>query len=92
MAIFYDDNARSEGPPPNLSRMNATKIWLSHFSNSLILTAIQQKPKDFLEKHQATKELGICQRKMAFWERHPKFQQQTAANEAHKLKSAWSHT
>ena len=90
MVIIYDDNVRSDGPPSNLSCMDATRIWLGHFSNSLILSAIQQKPRDFSERHQATKELTICERKMTFWRRHPNFDQQKASSEAQKLKNMWS--
>jgi hypothetical protein len=87
--ILYSEDSVSAGRPPDLSRMDATKIWLSHFSNSLILTAIQQSPRDFAERHRATKELGICERKMTFWRRMPTFYQQLASTEADKLRKEW---
>jgi len=93
MAIIYEDNpVRSAGPPPNLDNVDGTKMWLHHFSNSLILTAIQHRPKDFAEKVQATKELATCERKMEFWRKHPRFDQQKAADESLKLKNMWKRT
>ena len=92
MVIIYgDDRSFGSYPPRNMSRMDATKQWTIHFNNSLFLTAVQQSPKDFSERHQATKELAICERKMAFWRRHPNFEQQKAADEALKLKKMWEY-
>jgi len=89
MAIFYDDNAVSTGRPPSLARMNPTRMWLSHFSNSLILMAIQQAPKNLSERLQATKELSICDRKLRFWSRQDGFDQREALLGADSLKKMW---
>ena len=91
MFIIYEDNVSVRtGRPPDVYKMDATKLWLDHFSNSLILTAIQRSPKDFSEKIQATKELAICEKKMTFWARLPLYDLAKATQEATKLRHLWS--
>ena len=92
MSIIYSDTSVMTGRPPDMSKMDATKKFLEHFSNSLILKAIQQKSKDLGEKHQATKELNICDRKMEFWRRHPRFNMATATNAANTLRAQWARS
>jgi hypothetical protein len=92
MGIIYN-----ESPEPytgkggfKLENARATEKWLEHFSNSLILTAIMQSPKDRVEKQAASRELAICDRKMAFWKRHPNFNLHAATFEATELKKLWA--
>lgn len=87
-SIIYSD-APYTGPAINLARINATKKALSHYSNALFLTAVQQKPRDLNEKRQATKELTICERKITYWRRMSNFDKTLYENEALKMRNAW---
>ena len=54
-------------------------------------------PGGHIEPHgtyctQIGKELRICDRKMAFWARHPRYLPQTAQSEALRLKLAWAQS
>lgn len=92
--ILYDTDSGGShaGPPRRLENADATKHWLQHFSNSLILSRIGQVLTDAREKIQASRELQICHRKMAFWERHPRYLPQTAQREAMALRRAWAQS
>lgn len=92
--ILYDTDSGGSfsGPPRRLDDADATKRWLDHFSNSLILTRIGQVSTDAREKIQAGRELVVCQRKMAFWARHPNYLPHTAQTEAQKLRRAWAQS
>lgn len=92
--ILYDTDGGGShaGPPRRLENADATKHWLRHFSNSLILSRIGQVSTDAREKIQASKELVVCARKMRFWERHPRYPPQTAQNEAQALRRAWAQS
>ena len=67
----------------------ATKFWLTHFANSLILSAIQRNPQDLHERIQATNELTICDRKMAYWAKHLNYNVDDATREATTLRKQW---
>lgn len=92
--ILYDTDSGGShaGPPRRLENADATRHWLQHFSNSLILSLICQVSTDAREKIQVGREMQICQRKMAFWERHPRYLPQTAQTEATKLRRAWAQS
>jgi hypothetical protein len=89
MSIIYSENQTYVGPKFDLTLCDATAKCLEHYSNALFLIAVQQKPKDFAERHQATKELTICERKMTWWKRMPNFDQQRFVNEVAKMKAMW---
>lgn len=89
MAIFYDDAQRGGGDPVPYDRINATRGYLRHYDNYLILDAIAKAPKNTLEKLQALKELTICERKMAWMQKHPNFNVKTVTEEVAKLKALW---
>lgn len=89
---IYDDSSTFAGPPRRLDSADGTARWLEHFSNSLILNAFLQRAGTPSEKAQIQKEMSICERKMAFWRRHPRFVQKTASDEAQKLRSAWAQS
>lgn len=88
MALIYDTSAQSAGVPISVSRMNATKAFLRHFENKLILSFFAEKGSQ-IEKWQAEKELLICERKLRFWEKHPNFEGAVAMKEMGNLKKAW---
>lgn len=90
--ILYDDSSTFSGPPRRLESANATERWLAHFSNSLILTRMEQVSSCPREKAQIAKEMRICDRKMAFWKRHPRYLPQTAQTEALRLRAAWAQS
>jgi hypothetical protein len=90
MSIFYSENeAPFKGEPTPYHKMPATKFYLNHYNNMLILKAIEQRPKNPQEKQQATREIAICQRKLDYWSKHPNFDQETVTRECAALKKLW---
>ena len=67
---------------------DATKLYLYHYENSLTLTFFLQNG-NAKEKHQASTELVICERKMAYWHRQANFDEGKALAEIQKLKRKW---
>ncbi|MFA9261862.1 MAG: hypothetical protein ACEQSB_00685 [Undibacterium sp.] len=88
MAFIYDDSVKSQNLG-NLDRMNGTTAYLNHYANQLYLKFIANNG-DRLEKIQAAKELLICERKMAFWQRHPRYIHTDAIRGIEKLKRDWA--
>ena len=91
MSILYSDTEPRTGgrPPVPYETWNATKHYLEHYANYLFLNAIVAKPRDPLEKRQAVKELGICERKLQYWARHPNWDAAAVTAECARLKAQW---
>jgi hypothetical protein len=90
MTIFYSEQ-RSEpvGPLPPYETWDAVKGYLNHYSNYLVLDFMAKTSKDGREKAQARKELTICERKLAYWRRHPNFRLDEVTRGVEKLKAMW---
>lgn len=88
--LCYDDQPqrRSKGGPP-LDAIDPIKGYLTHYANSLYLQFMLLHGT-MLEKHQASKELTICERKMKWHEHHPSFDWPLVLLGIDKLKKQWS--
>jgi len=78
MAIFYDDGNAKGGFHIDIKRMNPNSQWANHSYNHFVLKHIYMNSPDTREKIQAAKELEIAERKMTFWERQSRFNQDEA--------------
>ena len=88
--FFYSDSREPfTGRPVPYHEQEATRHWLTHFSNSLYLTFFAQNETDGAARAQARKELGIAETKMTFWRRHVNFNQAEATRGAEVLKQKW---
>lgn len=90
MSIIYDEQPRTFSGGLKIDQMNPHKPYLTHYSNLLHLQFILNNSTDRVEKHQAAKEVIICERKLAFWARHPSWNPTLIANETAKLKQQWA--
>jgi len=89
--FFYSDT----GPrgPVNLNiiaRLDPTKQYCKHLDNWFFLKFLLMNSKDFAEQTQANKELSICERKLAYWKRNPKFDSIAAQKYKDILKKHWA--
>lgn len=66
--FFYKDD-REDFNPYVVKRMDPTKAYLRHYDNMLFLQFILNYSDDRVERHQANKEMVICQRKLDYWAR-----------------------
>ena len=93
MSIVYDDST-SYGKPFNFSDIQnmyegqVMGAWRKHVDNWFMLSFMRMKG-NFTEKFQATKELGMCDKKLAFWERHPRFNKEKAMKIVEDAKKQW---
>lgn len=91
MALFYSDNREPfKGRPGDFAKYPATAKYLEHYANYIILDRILQAPKDLAERGQAAKELTLCEKKLAYWTRHPNFVRAEAERGVAKLKALWA--
>lgn len=69
-------------------RADPVKAMMKHYSNYLYLTFMLENG-NMTEKHEASKELVICERKMNYWKRQPHFSTEEAARQILALKKDW---
>lgn len=89
MAIFYADNRDSDAKI-DVWRMDGTKAYLRHYENYLMLDFISKASKDREEVRRSRVELTMCEKKLAFWQRHPKYDDADAKRGVAKLKAMWA--
>ena len=74
MMFFYSDNEiRRSTKPFYAEDYDANHMICKHLENYFFLKFILLKSDDTVEKHHASKELDICERKMNFWKRQSSF-------------------
>lgn len=89
--FFYGDSVHTgQISASMLARFDATKKYLEHYSNSLILS-LYLKDGTRIEKQQASTELAICERKMKYWERHENFDKFRMIKGCDDLKKQWGN-
>lgn len=73
--IVYEENPMPRsGASFDFGAADATKFYLEHYRNWKLLQFISTNTlATFAEKQQARKELTICDRKLAYWSKHPNF-------------------
>ena len=90
MTLVYKEDEGRGGPQFAFDplRCDANKLWEDHFNNACFLTLLLQHGTR-IERHQASKEMVICERKMAYWSRQPHFDNAKAAEQALAVKKLW---
>jgi hypothetical protein len=90
MTIIYSDtDPRETFRGIDMSKINPNNLYKKHLTNWFYLKFLLAKGTTW-EKLQATKELLICERKMAFWYKHPSFSVAQAGNDVSALKKQWT--
>ncbi|QWY83090.1 hypothetical protein [Rhizobium phage RHph_X66] len=85
---FYSDTAPKGRSDINVWKMNGSKSYLTHFSNYLFLMFVSKRGTR-AERASVEKEILICQKKLAFWERHPRYDAEYVQKEKEKMIRAW---
>lgn len=94
MVIIYDTNEQRKGSFSGslISQWSSAAVmgaWRVHIENRAFLFFMYSKGT-YAERVQASKELDICDRKIAFWEKHTEFNKDEAARIIARVKSNWS--
>lgn len=88
MPYFYSDTAARGSSDINVWKMNGSARYLDHFSNYLFLMFVAKKGTRE-ERASVEKEILICERKLKFWERHPRYDAEFVQKEKEKLIKQW---
>ena len=89
MSLIYADEVSGKGGGmPNLGELDATIMYMKHYENSLFLS-IFLKNGTMSEKHRASKELEICDRKLSFWRRQKTYDHKCALEKMNEMKKLW---
>lgn len=91
MHICYSDTPeRGSGFPVKYDQLNATKHYLTHYFNFRYLRFIESNSENRMEKFQAAKELQICERKLAYWQKHPNYNIEQVKQGREKIDAEWN--
>jgi len=91
MAFIYADREPQSAFQIPYHKQNAVASYLRHYDNYLYLQFILMQSDKMMEKVQASKELGICERKMKHWEHHANYDQAVALAGIEELKRKWKY-
>ena len=87
--FIYSDTAPKSGAMTPYHKQNADRGYLTHYANYLYLSFILNQSDSLAEKHQAQKELTICERKLNWWAKHANFNSDYVIAEVGKMKREW---
>lgn len=68
MVFFYSDTELKTGKPVPAHKLNPVTQYLKHSENWFFLKLVLMRGTT-IDKFQARKELTICDRKLAYWDR-----------------------
>ncbi len=88
MALIYDESTQGKFTGFNPAKCNATKVYMTHYANSLYLKFMLAKGNR-IERYQAVKELAICDRKLLYWQRQSNFNETQAEQLMIEEKKKW---
>jgi hypothetical protein len=72
---------------------DANDSWAKHYEQQIRLTKIMMDPaRDRRDKRMANNELVICERKLAYWQRHKNWVPEQAARDAQEIKRSLVRT
>lgn len=89
MFFFYPDNEKRSNTPFNPHRYNPNNMICKHLENYFFLKFIIQKSPDMIERHRASKELDVCERKIAYWQKMPTYCEDTYQHHVNIYKNNW---
>lgn len=87
--FFYGDESVRTQMTKSVWEMNANHHYMVHYSNYKSLKFFAANGT-LSEKLQAEKELVLCERKLAFWEKHPRFELDIVLKEKQEEDRRWS--
>lgn len=88
MGLVYNDNEVKGNGYFDINKFDPNRMWLVHYRNSLYLSFMLANG-NMVERHQASKELVICEHKMKFWARDHRFSHDQSLIDAEKAKREW---
>ena len=90
MGIIYQTEQIYTGPFINVHNLDPVKQWSKHYGNYLYLKFIYDNTKNWAEKRDANKEMGIAQKKMDYWYKMDKTKVAELATAKKELDVQWN--
>jgi hypothetical protein len=90
MFFYTDTGPRTPVDLGFLARLDPNTQYEKHLQNWFYLKFIIMNSNNFQEKAQATKELAICDRKLSYWKRNPRFDHKRMISDTEALKKKWN--
>lgn len=90
MFFYTDTGPRTPVNVGLIQNMDPNIQYKKHLENWFFLKFILINSKDWQEKSQATKELTICDRKLSYWKRNPRFDHKQMMADTTELKKKWN--
>lgn len=87
--FFYSDTNKEPFNPARARNINPTRAIMRHLDNYFFLKFLLLRSDDRIERHQATKELAICERKIAYHERNASCDHESIAKYRDQLKKTY---
>lgn len=88
----WADRSRVRVPKEPISQWDTKRVmaaWAKHVENRAFLEFMARRGT-FEERAQARRELEVCARKLAFWEKHPEWRRGLAVREVCRVRAAWA--
>jgi hypothetical protein len=84
--LIYNESEPKRHVP--LGRLNPNRQYRKHLENWFFLKLILRNG-NIVERHQASKELAICDRKLEYWQKRSNFDTKQAELDLIELKKQW---
>lgn len=86
--LIYNENEPRTSNPVPLGKLNANRQYRRHLENWFFLK-LTMRNGNMIDRHQASKELAICDRKLEYWYKKPDFDMKQAERDISELRSTW---
>ena len=86
--LVYNENEPKTQFSGSFAKLNPNKQYYRHLENWFFLK-LTIRNGNMIDRHQASKELAICDRKLEYWYKKPNFDMKQAERDISELKSTW---
>ena len=86
--LIYNENEVHTGGGPDLNSLNPNTMFRKHLENWFFLK-LTLRNGNMIDRHKASKELAICDRKLDYWQKKRSFDQEQAMRDVAELRSRW---
>lgn len=88
MFFYTETPLRDTNLQIDVWKMNGTKAYMRHYEQKMFLLFMAKKGNQ-TERWQAEKELVICERKLAFWDKHPNTDGEAVLRQVAQMNKDW---
>jgi len=86
--LVYNENEVRTGGGPDFASLCPNKQYKRHLENWFFLR-LTLRNGNMIDRHQASKEMAICDRKLEYWQRKPTFDQKQGDADMKELRNKW---